>query len=184
MISVNELRAGITYEENGQLLQVVSFEHIKMGRGSANIKVKVKNVRTGSIVEKSFINSAKVADVAVIKIPLQFLYKDEDAAYFMNQATFDQVSVPLVIVPEHAYLKEGETFTLSFLGDEALSLELPPKMEFSVTEADPAVRGNSATNIYKDAELENGVRVRVPLFIKPGDKVRIDTRTGEYSEKV
>lgn len=185
MISVNELRAGTVYEEQGQLLQVLSFEHIKMGRGSANIKVKVKNVRTGSTTEKSFINTATVSDVRVDKKDVQFLYKDEDSAYFMNPDTFEQITIPLKVISyESQYLKEGHTFTVSFFKDEALSLLLPPKMEFTVTETGPSIRGNSATNIFKDATLESGIQTKVPLFIEEGDKIRIDTRTGAYSEKV
>lgn len=183
MISVTELRNGTIFEEQGQLFQVLSYEHIKMGRGSANIKVKVKNVRTGATTEKSFINGAKVSPVAVVKKDLQFLYKDETFAYFMNPDTFDQVQVPLKVLEGHQYLKEGENFSISFLGDEPLSLNLLPKMEFKVAETGPSLRGNSATNLYKDAVLENGQKVRVPLFIKEGDAVRLDTRTGQYSEK-
>lgn len=183
MISVTELRAGTIYEDEGQLLQVLSYEHIKMGRGSANIKVKVKNVRTGSTVEKSFINGARVNAVQVFKKELQYLYKDEDFAYFMNPQTYDQVQISLKVIPEHIYLKEGMSFPISFLGEEALSLMLPPKMEFKVSETGPSIRGNSATNIYKDAVLENGLKTKVPLFIDVDDIIRIDTRTGSYSEK-
>lgn len=183
MISVTELRNGTIFEEQGQLYQVLSYEHIKMGRGSANIKVKVKNVRTGATTEKSFINGAKVSPVAVVKKDLQFLYKDEDFGYFMNPDTFDQVQIPIKILEGNEFLKEGENFSISFLGDEPLSLNLPPKMEFKIVEAGSSLRGNSATNLYKDAVLENGQKVRVPLFIKEGDSVRIDTRTGQYSEK-
>lgn len=184
MISVNELRAGTVFEDQGQIFQVLSFEHIKMGRGSATIKVKVKNVRSGSTTEKSFVNNAKVVEAAVVKRILQFLYKDEEQGNFMDPQTFEQVTIPLSVIPEHSYLKDGESFSISYLDGEALEVLFPPKMEFTIEEADPAVKGNSATNIYKDAVLENGLRVRVPLFIKPGDVVRIDTRTGAYSEKV
>jgi len=183
MISVTDLRAGTTYEENGQLLQVLSYEHIKMGRGSANIKVKVKNLKSGATVEKSYINGAKIQDVQVAKRDLQYLYKDSDNAYFMNPQTYEQVNITLTVIPEHEYLKEGESFTISFLGDAALSVMLPPKMTFTVTETGPAIKGNSATNVFKDAILENGMKTTVPLFIKEGDKIRVDTRTGTYTEK-
>lgn len=184
MISVNELRGGVIYDDQGQLYQVLSFEHIKMGRGSANIKVKVKNLRSGSTTEKSFINTAKVNDVRVDKKDMQFLYKDSENAYFMNVATYEQVTISLKVIEGDEYLKEGETFTVSFLADEALSLILPPKMEFIVEETGPSLKGNSAANIYKDATLENGIRTKVPLFVNVGDRVRVDTRTGAYSEKV
>ena len=183
MISVTDLRAGTTYEENGQLLQVLSYEHIKMGRGSANIKVKVKNLKSGSTVEKSYINGAKIHDVSVAKRDLQYLYKDADSAFFMNPTTYDQVSIPLQIMPEHVYLKEGESFTVSFLGNDALSVILPPKMVFRVTETGPAIKGNSATNVFKDAILENGLKTKVPLFVKENESIKVDTRTGEYTEK-
>lgn len=184
MISVTDLRAGTIFEENGNLLQVLSYEHIKMGRGSANIKVKVKNIRSGSTTDKSFINGAKVNNVIVSKRDLQFLYKDGESAYFMNPSTFEQITILLkVIGSEASYLKEGESYNLSFLGDEALSINLPPKMVFTVLETAPGVKGNSATNVFKDAVLENGQTVKVPLFMKNGDKVRVDTRTGLYSEK-
>ncbi|MCL5970616.1 MAG: elongation factor P [Patescibacteria group bacterium] len=183
MISVTELRSGTVFEDQGSLLQVLSYEHIKMGRGSANIKVKVKNLRSGSTTEKSFMNGAKVQEVHVAKKDLQFLYKNKEHAFFMDPVTFDQVSVSLKVAENHEYLKEGETFSVSFLGEEPLFLTLPPKMDLKVLETGGGVKGNSATNVFKEAILENGLRVKVPLFIKEGDKVRIDTRTGEYSQK-
>lgn len=185
MISVTELRAGTIFEEGGNLFSVLSYEHIKMGRGSANIKVKVKNLRSGSTTEKSFINGARVNNVSVFKKDIQYLYKDIEVAYFMDPQTFEQLTIPLSIIGNDiVYLREGEGFNVSFLGSEALALNLPPKMDFTVTETGPSLRGNSATNIYKDATLDNGLATRVPLFIKVGDKVRIDTRTAEYSQKV
>lgn len=184
MIGVQELRAGTIFEDQGQIFQVISYEHIKMGRGSANIKVKVKNVRSGSTTDKSFINSAKVQDLRIDKKDLQYLYKDSENAYFMDPVTFDQVPISLsVIGDDQFYLKEEDTYTISFLGEEALSLNLPPKMIFKVIETGGGVRGNSATNVFKDAVLENGLNVKVPLFVSEGDKIKIDTRTGAYSEK-
>jgi elongation factor P len=183
MISVTDLRAGTTYEEDGQLLVVVSYEHIKMGRGSANIKVKVRNIKTGTTTEKSYINGARVNDIAVIKRELQFLYKDDTNAYFMDPSSYEQIQVELTKIPDHQYLKEGETFVVSFRDQEALSVILPPKMVFTVVETAPGVKGNSATNVFKDAELENGIKTKVPLFIEAGEKIRIDTRTGAYTEK-
>lgn len=183
MISVTDLRSGTTYEENGQYFTVLSYEHIKMGRGSANIKVKVRNIKTGTITDKGYINGAKVQDVQVLKKEMQYLYKDDDAVYFMDPVSFDQISIPLKIVPDHAYLKEGESFSVSFLEGEALSVLLPPKMVFTVTETAPGIKGNSATNVFKEAILDNGIKTKVPLFINIGEKIRVDTRTGEYCEK-
>lgn len=184
MIGVTELRSGTIFEDQGQLYQVLSYEHIKMGRGSANIKVKVRNIRSGSTTEKSFINGARVNNVSVFKKEMQFLYKDDSFLYFMDQKSFEQTQLTIKKFPDYVYLKEGEVFVISFLGDEPLSLLLPPKMEFEIAETGPSLRGNSATNIYKDAILKNGLKIKVPLFIDTGDKVRIDTRTNSYSEKV
>ncbi|MGH7246137.1 MAG: elongation factor P [Candidatus Levyibacteriota bacterium] len=183
MLVVSELRPGTIYEEDGNLLQVMTYEHIKLGRGSANIKVKVKNLRTGSIVEKSFINGAKVADVLVLKKELQYLYKDDDSAYFMHPETFEQISVPLKILPEAVFLKEGEVYPVSFLRDEPLAVVIPPKVDLKVVDTAPGIKGNSATNVFKDAVLENGFKTKVPLFINIHDKIRVDTRTGAYSER-
>jgi elongation factor P len=183
MIGVQELRAGTIFEESGSLLQVLSYEHIKMGRGSANIKVKVKNLRSGSTTEKSFINTARVNDVNVIKKEHQYLYKDGESAYFMNPQTFEQITVPINVIDGSQFLKEGETYSISFLGDEALSVMLPPKVVLVVVDTAPGVKGNSATNVFKDATLENGLTTKVPPFIRIGDKVRVDTRTGAYTEK-
>ena len=183
MISVNDLRAGVIYEDGTQLLQVMSFEHIKVGRGSANIKVRVKDLRSGSITEKSFMNGAKVQDVSVLKKEMQYLYKDEDSLYFMIPTTYEQVSVPLKIVPEHAFLKEGDSYPVSFRGDEALSLLLPPKVDLKITDTAPGVKGNSASNVFKEATLENGLKTRVPLFIDIGELIKVDTRNGSYAEK-
>jgi elongation factor P len=183
MISVTELRSGITYEEDGQYLVVISYEHIKMGRGSANIKVKVKNIKTGAIVEKSYINGAKVKPASVLKRDLQFLYKDATDTYFMDPQSYEQVNIPLSLVPEHMFLKEGENFSVSFLEGTPISVILPSKMVFKVAETAPGAKGNSATNVFKEAILENGVKTKVPLFIGIGDMIKVDTRTGEYSEK-
>lgn len=183
MISVTDLRSGTTFEEDGQLFQVLSYEHIKMGRGSANIKIKVRNVKNGATLEKSYINGAKIKDVHILKKDMQFLYKDSDVAYFMNPNTYEQVSISLKIIPEHIYLKEGENFPVSFLNNEPLSVLLPPKLVFKVIETGPAIKGNSATNVFKDAILENNITTKVPLFINTGDSIRIDTRSGAYTEK-
>lgn len=183
MISVNDLRQGAIYEDNGNLLQVLAFEHIKMGRGSATIKVKIKNLRTGSISEKGFVNGQKVQDVSVVKKEMQYLYQDGESVYFMDPVTFEQVAIPLKIIPEASYLKEGQSYPISFHNDEALSLVMTPKVELKVVDTAPGVKGNSASNVFKDATLENGVVTKVPLFINVGDMIRVDTRTGAYTER-
>lgn len=183
MISVTELRAGTTYQEDGQYLTVLSYEHIKMGRGSANIKVKVRNLNTGSTTDKSYINGAKVQNVAVIKKDMQYLYKDDSEVYFMDSQTYEQINIPIKLIIEHDYLKEGENFTVSFIEGKPLSVLFPPKMVFKVIETAPGAKGNSATNVFKEAILENNIKVKVPLFINVGEKIKVDTRTGSYTEK-
>jgi elongation factor P len=183
MISVTELRAGTVFEDSGNIFIVQSYEHIKMGRGSANIKVKVKNIKTGATTEKGYINGAKVNPVIVLKREMQYLYKDGESAYFMDGKTFEQIAVPLRLIDGDEYLKEGMNFSVSFLDDDPLSVDFPPKMELLVSETGPGYKGNSTSNLYKDAILENGLKTRVPLFIEIGDKIKIDTRTGAYTQK-
>lgn len=183
MISVTDLKAGIAYEEDGNILQVISYEHIKMGRGSANIKVKVRNLNSGAILEKSYINGANVKDIYLQSRQLQFLYKDETTAFFMDPRSYEQVEVSLKHLAGHEFLVEGNEAIVQMNNGQALSLQLPPKVTLKVTDTAPGVKGNSASNVYKDAELENGMRVRVPLFINSGDSIVVDTRDGSYTKR-
>lgn len=183
MLNVTDLRAGTVFQEDGNIFQVLSYEHIKMGRGSANIKVKVRNIRSGSITEKSFINGAVVNETSLTKRELQYLYKDDKNAHFMDPASYEQLYVPLKNLPGHEFLKVGENTTIQFFEDEALSLVLPPKVTLKVADTPPGVKGDSASNMYKDATLENGMKVKVPLFIDIGDSVVIDTRDGSYTKR-
>ncbi len=180
---VQDLKAGATWEEEGNLFRVITYEHVKMGRGSATIKVKARNVRTGAVIEKGFTNGAQVNAVNLDKREYQFLYKDSESANFMNPITFEQVIAPLDVLDGHQYLQDGKNVTLEFYGDEVLGVVLPPKITLSVLETDPGVKGNSASNMYKDATLENGTKTRVPLFINIGDLVIIDTRDGSYTKR-
>jgi len=180
---VQELKGGATWEEDGNLFRVITYEHVKMGRGSATIKVKARNVRTGAIIEKGFTNGAQVNAVNLDKREFQFLYKDAESAYFMNPVTFEQVTAPLAVIDGHEYLQDGKNATLEFYGDEVLGVVLPPKITLKVEETDPGVKGNSASNMYKDATLENGIKTRVPLFINIGDLVIVDTRDGSYTKR-
>lgn len=183
MIGVTDLKSGTTYEEEGQILQVMSYEHIKMGRGSANIKVKVRNLLSGAILEKSYINGANVKDIYLENRQLQFLYKDSEKAYFMDPRSYEQIEVSLKSLQGHDFLVEGDTAIVQMYNGEALSLQLPPKVTLKVTDTAPGVKGNSASNVYKDAVLENGMKVRVPLFINTGDSVVVDTRDGSYTKR-
>lgn len=183
MISVNDLRVGTTFEENENIFRVLSFEHIKMGRGSASIKIKAKNLRSGAIVEKGYTNGQFVREADLQKSEYQFLYRDEEYAYFMDPVSFEQRKIPLGIFEKIAYLKEGGKITLELFNNEPVDLILPPKMALKIVECAPGVRGDSASNVYKTAVLENGMNVRVPLFIKPGDMIVVDTRDGSYTKR-
>jgi len=183
MLSVTDLKSGIAYEEDGQIFQVFSYEHIKMGRGSANIKVKVRNLQTGSILEKSYINGANVKNIFLESRQLQFLYKDSEKAYFMDPRTYEQVEIPLKSLSGHEFLIEEDNAIVQMYDGEALALQLPPKVTLKVTDTAPNVKGNSASNVYKDAVLENGMNVRVPLFIEKGNSVVVDTRDGSYTKR-
>jgi elongation factor P len=185
MISVTELRAGTTFLLDGQPYLVLKYEHSKIGRGTANIKVRVRSLLTGSVLEKTFISGAKVEPISVQKRKMQFLYQDGDSFYFMDSQSFDQVSIEVKILGSQArFLKEGEAVGLLFWEDRPLLLELPASLVFKVIKTGPGVKGDSATNIWKEAILENGIKLRVPLFIKEGDLVKIDTRSGEYLERI
>lgn len=183
MIPVQELRAGTTYEEEGNILQVLSYEHIKMGRGSANIKVKVRNLRSGATTEKSYINTAQVQPAQLERREYQFLYQDGVDAFFMDPASYEQHQLPIKILDGYMYLREGENATLLFYDNEPLALLLPPKVTLKVVDTPPGVKGDSASNVYKDATLENEIKVRVPLFINIGDEVVVDTRDGSYTRR-
>ncbi len=185
MISVNELRAGRTFQEDGQPYLVLKYEHTKMGRGSANIKVKVKNLKTGSVTEKTFISGAKVEEVLTQKKKLQYLYSDQLGYHFIEPETFEQITIPIKLLKNQAgFLKEEAEVNILFVEGEPVSVELAPKMKFKIKETGPGVKGDSATNIFKPATLENNMKVKVPLFIKTGEEIWVDTRSGEYVERV
>lgn len=183
MIPVTQLRAGSVFEENNEPLLVLKYEHTKMGRGTATIRVKVKNLKMGSVTEKTFISGAKVQESTILKKRLQYLYHDNDYI-FMDPKTYEQISLEDEVAGESKkYLTEGILVDVLFWQETALGIELPPKMEFVVSETEPGVKGNSAVNIYKPAKLTNGMTIRVPLFINIGDRILADTRTGEYLER-
>lgn len=183
MIPVTELRKGVTFEFGGAPYKVLEYHHIKVGRGGATIRVSVRNLISGGTEEKTFNNGASVKPINTVKRRLQYLYQ-ADNAVFMDPKTYEQVEIEKeALEQELSYLKEGQEVDVLFWEDKPLGIELPPNVTLTVAEADPGVKGNSASNFYKPAKLENGLQVKVPLFIKVGDKVRIDTRTGVYVER-
>jgi elongation factor P len=189
MIGVTDLKSGATFRMDGQLFVVLKYEHTKMGRGTATIKVKVRNLKSGAVLDKSFISGAKVEPIQTVRQEMTFMYADEDAAYFMHPETYEQSEVALTVVGDDLkYLREGGSAFVLLLEEEGkrrpLAVDLPVSMVFEVTEADPGVKGDSAANMLKKVTLENGTVVSAPLFIKVGDKLKVDTRSGEYVERV
>ena len=185
MISVTELRSGRFFRLNGEPCRVVEYKHTKLGRGTANIKVKVRNLRTGKVMEKTFISGAKVEPLEAEIKELQYLYKDTRDACFMDPRSFEQFSLPLLVLGLKAdFLKEGEKVRVFFSEEKPLSIELPVALVFEVVQAPPGVRGDSATASFKQVTLDNGLVIKAPLFIKKGDQVKIDTRTGDYIERI
>lgn len=184
MISATDLKNGTTFLSNGKPYQVIKYSFIKMGRGGAIVKVTARNLETGSIEEKSFSSNVSVDEVNTYKKKLQFLYKDAVNSVFMDPTTYEQAEIPSSVLGDAAlFIKEGEAVDVLFWDEKPISCELTPKVTLAVAECDPGVKGNSATNIYKPATLENGLKLKVPLFIKVGDRIRVDTRTGEYLER-
>lgn len=184
MVPVTDLRKGITFQMNSMPYKVLEYNHIKMGRGGATIRVTTRNLKTGAVEEKTFNSGGSVDPIVTLRRRLQYLYQDANKAYFMDPRTYDQLEIEKsVLGSDLAYIKEGQEIDVIFWDEEALGVELPPNVVLTVVESDPGVKGNSATNIYKQVVLENGLKVKAPLFIKIGDKLRIDTRTGEYTER-
>jgi elongation factor P len=183
-IASTDLKNGVTFLYYGKPYQVIKYSLIKMGRGGAVVKVNVRNIETGSVEEKSFSSNVTVDDLTTSKRKLQFLYKDSVNVVFMDPATYEQVEIPLSVIGEQvAYLKEGTEVDILFWDEKPLSVDIAPKVVLTVVETDPGVKGNSATNMFKPAILENGLKVKIPLFINVGEKIRVDTRNGEYVER-
>lgn len=181
MINVNKLRNGTAFELEGEKFLVQKYEFSKIGRGKADIKVKCKNLKTGAVVNKTFTSGNSVQEISLIRKKRQFLYQDADKCVFMDPTSFEQVEIDLSTIGDQAkFLKEGGEVLVLYSGGEALGIELAAKVKLKVAETGPGEKGNSATNIFKPAVMENGVAVKVPLFIKPGEVIVVDTRTGEY----
>lgn len=191
MITATDLKVGVTFEIGGTPYKVVKYTHQKIGRGGATVKVGVRNLVNGSLEEKTMNSTVKLNTISTVKKPFQFLYTDDKNAIFMDTASYDQIEIPVSLIKrELLYIKEGSGVNALFWEDLSydgeivpLSIEIPAKVTLIVKDTTPGVKGNSATNMYKSAKLENNLTVKLPLFIKKGDKVVVDTRTGEYVER-
>ena len=183
-MNATDLKNGTTFLHYDKPYQVLKYNLIKLGRGSAYVKLTAKNMESGSTEEISYQSNASVEEANTYKRKLQYLYKDGVNAYFMDPANFEQIEIPLKVLGDQTlFIKEEAEATVLFWDERPLSVEIPPKVALTVTQTDPGVKGNSASNIYKSAVLENGLKIKVPLFIKEGEKIRVDTRTGEYIER-
>ena len=183
MIPVTALRPGVTYEEHGNIFEVLTYNNMHLRKTSSVVQVKIRSLKSGATLEKTFGSNGEVRPVKIERQELQFLYKDPECGYFMNPITFEQVSILLKNLEGHIYLKEGELVVVKFHNKEALSITLPPKVKLKVTDTNPGVKGNSATNVFKDAVTETGLKTKVPLFINIGDEIIVDTRDGSYTAR-
>ncbi len=186
MASTADFRNGLTIEWKGDLYKIVEFQHVKPGKGAAYVRTKLKNIRTGKTWENTFDAGEKIDLARVERRPYQFLYKDENGYNFMHAETFEQISIEEEMIEGFQFLKEGFNVEVVIHSDNeaVISCELPTHVELEVTYTEPGLRGDTATNVSKPATVETGAQVRVPLFVDTGTRIKIDTRTGEYVERV
>lgn len=184
MITAGDFRNGVTFEMDGQVMQIVEFQHVKPGKGAAFVRTKLKNVITGAVTERTFNPTDKFENAYVDRRDMQYLYNDGELYYFMDTETYEQMPLNADKLSDaFRFVKEDMVVkVLSYKGN-VFGLEPPLFVDLEVTETEPGVRGDTATNVTKPATLETGAEVRVPLFINIGEKIRIDTRTGEYLER-
>lgn len=185
MITAGDFRNGVTFEMEGKVYTVIEFQHVKPGKGAAFVRTKYRDVVTGAIREASFNPTAKFETVQVERRELQYLYADGELYYFMDMESYEQIPVDGKKLGDNfKFVKENEMCRLSSIKGEVFAVDPPTFVELVVTETEPGVRGDTATNVTKAATLETGAVVRVPIFINEGEVIRIDTRTGEYLERV
>ena len=184
MITAGDFRKGVTIEWEGGVWTIVDFQHVKPGKGAAFVRTKLKNVMTGAVVERSFNPTDKQPRATIETKEMQYVYTDGEFYYFMDQETFEQIPLTLDQVEDaNRFMKEETMATVRFFKGKAFSVEAPNFVVLEVTETEPGVRGDTATNVTKAATLETGCVVQVPIFINQGEKIRVDTRTGEYMER-
>ena len=185
MSTTADIRNGAIILFKNSRMKIVEFQHVKPGKGPAFVRTKLKDIKSGKIIDHTYNSGAKIEFLRVTSSKYQYLYKDGDNFVFMDKNTFNQVNVSKTMMDTgYLYIKEGDTIEISFDNEEIISLIFPSKTILEVTQTDPGHRGNTATNALKPAKLETGLEVQVPLFINEGDLVKIDTKDGTYSERV
>ena len=184
MIDAGELRKGIAIELEGKIYQVTDYRHIKMGRGSAQIRLRLRDIRSSNTIERSFQASDKFTPAFLEHHSVQYLYSDASLYYFMDNESYEQIALTADQIGEAVnYLKEGLNLEILTHKDETVNIELPAAVELEVTETEPGFKGNTATGGNKPAKVETGITIQVPLFINMGDIIKVNTRSGEYLEK-
>jgi elongation factor P len=186
MATTSDFRNGLVINYNGDLYSIVEFQHVKPGKGGAFVRTKLKNIKTGKVLPNTFNAGVKIDVQRVERRVYQFLYKDGQDYHFMNNETFEQTFIEEGIIDAPQFLKEGSNAEIVFHADTETPLicELPPNVELKITYTEPGEKGNTATNTFKDATLETGAIVKVPLFINNEEVIKVDTRTGSYVERV
>jgi elongation factor P len=185
MIDVNDLRKGVTFDLDGNLYKVLDYQHNKPGRGNATIRIKARNLRKGTTLEKTFQSGERIQDVHLEFQNVQYLYNDGEIYYFMNLDTYDQIAIKKDTIGDSVgFLKESMELKLTFYDDEPIDIDLPTTVDLLVTRAEAAVRGDTATGVTKKVTTETGAEVQVPYFVAEGDVIRVDTRTGGYLTRV
>ena len=180
-MNTNELKNGMHLNLDDGLFQVVDFQHVKPGKGHAFVRSTLKNVRTGAVVERTFRAGEKVERAMIDKREMQYLYRDGDGYVFMDNKTYDQLTVePATLGDAANYVVDGSTMVLEFYVDEIVGLDLPASVELDIAETEPGVQGDRVSGARKPATLVTGLIVQVPLFVEPGETIKVDTRTGEY----
>lgn len=181
MFNINDIKNGMTFVLDGNIYQVIEFLHVKPGKGPAFVRTKIKNLRTGATIEKTFNTNIKLEKAMIEKRQMQFLYASGDVYNFMNMETYEQVELTKdQLGDDYLYLKDGLNVDLTFYQGELLGISLPEKIEMKVVRTEPAVKGNTTNNATKDAELETGLTVRVPLFVEQDEMIVISTKDGKY----
>jgi elongation factor P len=184
-ITTNDLKTGITLELDNGLFQVLEFQHVKPGKGGAFVRTKLRNVRTGAVLERTFNAGVRVEQAIVERQDMQLLYKDGDDYVFMNTSTYDQINIPKATLGDAAdYLVESSVAQVASYQGQIIGVEVPASVELTVTQTEPGVQGDRVSGARKPATLETGKTVQVPLFVETGDRIRVDTRTGEYITRV
>ena len=184
-VSTNDLKNGMALNLPDGLFSVVEFQHVKPGKGGAFVRTKLKNVRTGAVLERTYRADEKLEQAVIDKREMQYLYREADHLVLMDNTSYDQMNVDEVTLGDAVnYLKEGDPLVVQMHGGEVVGLDLPAAVELSVAETEPGVQGDRVSGARKPATLETGLVVQVPLFVNPGDRIKVDTRSGEYLTRV